>query len=164
MNLKHALTRFYYKSHYNINVENLSSRSDGDFMPWAMAAVYAAKADNHFSHAEKDHIRGGFLASGRSEAFLAKLEELFDQDFSLDDIKASAAKLSESDRRGIIASTFDICSSDDLSKQEEQHLIKVAGVLGVSEEVVHQFKDIYVRKRQLQKDRMAIIGSDWFKK
>ena len=130
--------------------------SDAENLAYGKALLTAAKGDEDITDAERDWIIGYLTAGGHSDETLAVLRS-FDGEADFEGLFSEGVMTDPAGRRLCIFDAIRACGADgDLAETEIARIHDMAQLLGVPEDVVGEFVDIYRQEQALKARRIAL--------
>lgn len=145
--------KWYYNELWGWKLEKICSGKERP--TFLKALLTAANGDGILTSAERDWVIGRAAAGGAPESLLKELES-YSADEDINDVVASTLATNKS-KRAVIYFAIKACASDSQYNDEEKTAIrKSATAMGISEAVVEQIEDLYLREEQLKQERIDL--------
>ncbi len=134
-------------------------REERDLAAIAKAVLVCAKGDRELSPAERGWLLGAYAARGVPQKMIDELGAYEGQDDLATLLKGTGVE--HAAPRVVIYMALQACAADgELHPLEIAAIIKMGGLLGVSEPVVRQLKAVFEEERAVREKRIRIAFPD----
>ncbi|MEO7734082.1 MAG: hypothetical protein ABIY55_24170 [Kofleriaceae bacterium] len=157
--------------HMNTNVGQLATewlsnevwgirpREERDLAAIAKAVIICAKGDRELSAAERNWMIGAYAARGVPATLIDELRAYEGQDDLATVLKGTGVE--HAAPRVVIYMALQACAADgELHPLEVAAIVKMGGILGVSEAVVTQLKAVFEEERAVRAKRIKLAFPD----
>lgn len=140
-------------------VWGIAPREDQDLAAIAKAVLICAQGDGHLSPAERDWILGAYAARGVPAELIDELRTYEGKE----DLAAVLAGTSvqHAAPRVVVYLALQACAADGtLHERELATIVKMGGLIGVSEDVVQQLRAVFEEEQAVRRKRIALAFPD----
>jgi hypothetical protein len=137
----------------------IEPREDRDLVAVAKAVLICAQGDRQLSPAERNWIIGAYAARGVPAALIDEFRTYEGKD----DLAAVLAGTSvqHAAPRMVVYFAMQACAADgELHPLEVAAIVKMGGLLGVSEDVVKQLRAVFEEEQALRLKRIKLVLPD----
>jgi tellurite resistance protein len=137
----------------------IAPREDRDLAAVAKAVLICAQGDGQLTPAERDWVIGSYAARGVSAALLDELRAYEGKD----DIAhvLAGTSVQHAAPRVVVYTAMQACAADgELHPREMAAIVKMGGLLGVSEDVVKQLKAVHDEEQAVRLKRIKLAFPD----
>jgi uncharacterized tellurite resistance protein B-like protein len=140
-------------------VWGIAPRPDADLAAIAKAVLICAQADGTLSAAERDWILGAYAARGVPAELIEELRAYEGKEDLAAVLEGTSVR--HAAPRVVVYMAIQACAADGaLHDQELSTIVKMAGLLGVSEDVVMQLKGVFDEEQAVRRKRIQLAFPD----
>ena len=147
-------SRWYVKEQWGWSYDSYISEEDA--LAYLKALLICTKGDGIISEAEREYVIG-FVACRELPLSIIEAARTYDANEDIADI-ISHNTIVQKGKKAIIYWAIKACSADaEYNNQEKAAVRKMAGLMGVPEEIVEEIEAVIIEEQKLKEKRNALV-------
>ncbi|NEO52362.1 MAG: hypothetical protein F6K54_04265 [Okeania sp. SIO3B5] len=147
-------SRWYVKEQWGWSYDTYIS--DEDALDYLKALLICTKGDDIISEPEREYVIG-FAACRELPSSVIEAASAYDANEDIVDIMCRSSIVQKA-KKGMIYWAIKACSADaEYNNQEKAAVRYMAGLMGVSEQIVEEIEAVIIEEQKLKEKRNALV-------